>query len=236
MADMTDNIAFSAHTGVYGNLLRMGTGEQGGVFLNPTDIAGHAPNEENGSGLNDGLWHFIAITLDGDGTSTVWTDDGAGGLEEIEGFTDRGGQPKWTDAALFTIGQEWDGASPTNLFDGYIDDVMFYAGKLSMAELLLIYERAEIEFNLMPGDANGDEKVDALDAARMGENWQAGPSATWAMGDFNDDGYVNDIDATILATNWQRGVATSASVPEPSTIVGLLGMALAGALIARQRR
>ena len=235
MADLTDNIAFSAHTADHGNLLRMGTGVDGGVYLNPTDIGGTAPNEENGSGLNDGQWHFIAITLDADGTSTVWTEDGAGGLVEIAGFTDRPGQPKWSTAALFTIGQEWDGTSPTNYFDGYIDDVMFYSGKLSMAELVEIYERAEIEFNLLPGDANNDGKVDASDASALAAHWLTGPGASWTMGDFNQDGYVNDIDAAILAANWQTGGA-SASVPEPSFLAAVLGMMLAGSLIARRRR
>ncbi len=235
MADMSDNIAFSVHTADHGNLVRMGTGEQGGVYLNPTDIGGVAPNEENGSGLNDGQWHFLAITLDGGGTSTVWTEDGAGGLVEIEGFTNRLGQPKWTDAAAFTIGQEWDGGGATNPFGGYIDDVMFFSGKLSMAELLDAYERAEIEFSLLPGDANNDGKVDDTDATTLADNWLTGPGATWTMGDFNKDGYVNDIDATILAANWQAAAA-SASVPEPSTLTALLAIMLAGSLIGRRRR
>ena len=55
------------------------------------------------------------------------------------------------------------------------------------------------------------------------------------MGDFNGDGKVDGSDVTILAGNWQAGVNTAtASVPEPSTIIGLLVLALAGFLIRRK--
>ncbi len=86
----------------------------------------------------------------------------------------------------------------------------------------------------LPGDANNDGVVDDLDAAELAANWQTLTGATWAMGDFNNDGAVDDIDATILATNWQTGAA-GASVPEPSTIVALLALVLAG-FAARGRR
>ena len=90
----------------------------------------------------------------------------------------------------------------------------------------------------IPGDASGDRKVDASDAAILADNWQYGVTpptdATWAMGDFNGDYKVDDIDATILATNWQRGVL--AAVPEPSVAFGLLCLGLATlAAICRRR-
>jgi hypothetical protein len=49
--------------------------------------------------------------------------------------------------------------------------------------------------------------------------------ATWAMGDFNLDGRVDDSDATMLAANWQTGVSAAAAVPEPSSMVLLIGLA-----------
>ena len=83
----------------------------------------------------------------------------------------------------------------------------------------------------IPGDANGDSVVDDADAVILSQNWLAS-DALWMHGDFNGDGTVNDIDATILATNWQQ--ATSASVPEPSVCILLLG-ALVGVTLLRRR-
>ncbi len=84
----------------------------------------------------------------------------------------------------------------------------------------------------LPGDANGDGVVDNDDAATLAANWQTATGASWSQGDFNGDGAVDDIDATILATNWQPG--GSASVPEPTAIVALLGL-LIGIMVVRRR-
>ena len=78
------------------------------------------------------------------------------------------------------------------------------------------------------GDANNDGKVDGSDVTILAGNWQAGVDGTivadWAMGDFNADGKVDGSDVTILAGNWQAGVTAAATaVPEPSTLVLLLG-------------
>jgi len=84
------------------------------------------------------------------------------------------------------------------------------------------------------GDANGDGRVDEADAALLAANWLKETDATWAEGDFNGDGAVDDADATLLASNWQAGVA-EATVPEPSVIVMLLAVVLAGPLVRRGR-
>jgi hypothetical protein len=84
----------------------------------------------------------------------------------------------------------------------------------------------------IPGDANQDGKVDASDATILAGNWQAYP-ATWEMGDFNGDGKVNASDATILAGNWQYD-ATNTVVPEPSILISLIALLLAG-FAMRQR-
>ena len=91
----------------------------------------------------------------------------------------------------------------------------------------------------IPGDANGDGKVDGSDVTILAGNWQKGVSdgltASWGEGDFNGDGKVDGSDVTILAGNWQYGVtAAAAAVPEPSTIVLLLvGIASVGLLRRR---
>ena len=87
----------------------------------------------------------------------------------------------------------------------------------------------------IPGDANNDGKVDGSDVTILAGNWQKGvndgQTAIWTEGDFNGDGKVDGSDVTILAGNWQYGVdAAAVSVPEPSTMVGLLSLCLLGLL------
>ncbi len=86
----------------------------------------------------------------------------------------------------------------------------------------------------LPGDADGNGTVDEADAAILAANWQKIGGATWADGDFNGDGTVNDIDATIMAANWQK-TSQSASVPEPSSLVLLLGILAMAAFCKRAR-
>ena len=50
---------------------------------------------------------------------------------------------------------------------------------------------------LIPGDANGDSRVDGSNVTILAGNWQAGvpngdpENVTWAIGDFNGDGKVD---------------------------------------------
>ena len=62
---------------------------------------------------------------------------------------------------------------------------------------------ADVDFGVLrEGDANGDNKVDAIDASILATYyWGSDPRA-----DFNDDGIINALDASLLATNyWQTG-------------------------------
>jgi hypothetical protein len=81
-----------------------------------------------------------------------------------------------------------------------------------------------LTFNLVPGDATGDWIVDEADAAVLADYW--GKSTTdgaWA-GDFNGDNVVNVADAAIMAANWgYNGEVETTSIPEPSTMVLLIG-------------
>ena len=119
---------------------------------------------------------------------------------------------------------------------GDIAELIFFEGELSDTERAAIEDELMSRWGVeawdwMPGDANKDGVVDADDAATLASNWLA-TGVGWAEGDFNDDGIVNDIDATIMATNWQGAAGTS--VPEPSTLVLLAGMAML--LIWRRKR
>ncbi|MBN2218379.1 MAG: hypothetical protein JW719_13475, partial [Pirellulales bacterium] len=92
----------------------------------------------------------------------------------------------------------------------------------------------------IPGDANGDRKVDETDAQALADHWGQG-SATWQMGDFDRNGFVNAADASILAAHWGYGTSESspAPVPEPSAMsMMIIGFVLAtyGRSCARGRQ
>ncbi|HUB93943.1 MAG TPA: polysaccharide deacetylase family protein [Verrucomicrobiae bacterium] len=55
----------------------------------------------------------------------------------------------------------------------------------------------------IPGDINGDGKVDALDLSVLLSNWGK-TGATAAQGDLNGDGTVDALDLSILLTNWSN--------------------------------
>ncbi|MBN1589183.1 MAG: PEP-CTERM sorting domain-containing protein [Pirellulales bacterium] len=88
----------------------------------------------------------------------------------------------------------------------------------------------------IPGDTDGNNIVNEIDAAVLAQNWGANVGASgFAMGDFNGDELVNAADAAILAANWgDHNPPESAAVPEPSTVALLMaGLALMG---IRRRR
>lgn len=109
-------------------------------------------------------------------------------------------------------------------------------------------------YNVAPGDANGDGKVDVLDLGALASNWGKVGGVTWRDGDFNLDGRVDVLDLGILATHWQyhapgagqydlfdqyttvdRNVPLTNHAPEPLTLCGVaLGFAVAGRYLRRR--
>jgi len=87
---------------------------------------------------------------------------------------------------------------------------------------------------VVPGDADGDGRVNDTDAAILTENWGQ-TNANWLMGDFNEDGVIGPADAAILTANWGYGMGEAAqSTPQPSPVV--LRCARPWTLLARPRR
>jgi hypothetical protein len=77
----------------------------------------------------------------------------------------------------------------------------------------------------IPGDANGDGKVDATDATTVAAHW--GQVGGWSDGDFNSDTLVTAADASLMAANWGYGTSEAGAVPEPSALA-LLFMGVVG--------
>ena len=94
----------------------------------------------------------------------------------------------------------------------------------------------------VPGDANGDGKVDGLDLAYWQVNYDPLGVAenTWEMGDFNDDGRIDGGDLAVWQQNYDPigpgGMDGTASIPEPLTLwlLGTGALVLIGAARRRQ--
>ncbi len=93
--------------------------------------------------------------------------------------------------------------------------------------------RAWLTVATLPGDTNGDGRVDEEDAATLAANW--GQSGGWAEGDFNGDGVVDAADASILAANWGDSASETNAVPEPGAVTMILLGALGLLLVPRRR-
>lgn len=124
---------FSAHTAAGVNVYRVGTDQNGGIFLNP----GGSPDQNTGSGYNDDGWHFLAVTETASGDVRVFV-DGAPLPGPGSGWRDF--RTAWSTATQYSIGQEYDGAAPTDLWDGFIDDVAVWDVGLTAGHVAKLYE------------------------------------------------------------------------------------------------
>jgi hypothetical protein len=91
-----------------------------------------------------------------------------------------------------------------------------------------------------PGDANLDGKVDINDLTVALANYGTSTGAAWAKGDFNLDGKIDINDLTVVLANYNRTFGVSAAglaaVPEPSSMVLMLGAVGLTALACLRRR
>ncbi len=71
------------------------------------------------------------------------------------------------------------------------------------------------------GDADLSGYVDDDDLSLLLANWNSG--TTWGQGDFNLSGNVNDHDLSLLLANWGAGVPAPSAIPEPATLLLLIG-------------
>ena len=94
----------------------------------------------------------------------------------------------------------------------------------------------------LPGDANGDGKVDINDLSRVLTNYDQSTGMSWSTGDFNGDGKVDINDLSVVLTNYDKTSGSSAAgiapVPEPAGFAMLAAVLLpaACAVAGRARR
>ena len=82
-----------------------------------------------------------------------------------------------------------------------------------------------VEPQTLPGDVNGDGSVTSADLDLVRGNWGEAGNPGELPGDANDDGFVNSADLDLVRGNW--GASLPGAVPEPSTLLLLVGLGLA---------
>ena len=182
----------------------------------------------------------LTIDDNGDGDSFINMSDG--GMLALEGEAD-GSLAAFLDLVSGTDAIMWwdPDIADWNLLTAAIegeDYTLEYLTTGDLAGYTLLTVMA-IEPGL--GDANCDGQVDGSDATILANYWLYGigmtnPDATWEMGDFNADHVVDGSDSTLLASHWQEGTPPPTAVPEPSTVIGLITLLLAGWALVRRNR
>jgi hypothetical protein len=177
--------------------------------------------------LTPGHWYYITSTYEVNGDSTTinsYLADVTAGETAlhwlVEDAVASGTLPL---SSPLGIGAYFHNGTFDHAWSGSLDEIAFYGRALDAAELQLHLDA--LYAAPIPGDANGDGYVDALDAAKLAENWGLyDETFGFDDGDFNGDHYVNAADASTLAANWGSTGESTAAVPEPTT----LGLLLAG--------
>ncbi|MBN1910718.1 MAG: PEP-CTERM sorting domain-containing protein [Pirellulales bacterium] len=176
-------------------------------------------------------WHHVVVAIDGEwGNARVYLDGTLARFENIE--ADWGYTTGFNVLSHLILGNR--ASDMARDYAGLLDDLQVYNWNLSEEDAAYLFEHPGatlFETVQVPGDASGNGYVGPEDAQILAANWLK--AGEWAQGDFNDDGIVNDLDASIMAANWSPAPLEGA-VPEPGTLVLLLG--LAGLALLRRRR
>jgi hypothetical protein len=209
-----------------------GTGSTGSLYGDPRGTKRFATNVVNGAGPS-GNGQVISYTFDANGPSTegMITYGDSGGPSFI---TDNSGNLRL--AGIHSAISQGSGHTGSPALGQYGDTA--YDMRISSYRMWAA--------SLVPGDANGDGKIDIKDYNLWAGNY--GKSGSGLAGDFNGDDVVDGADYTILADDWgfNTGAVSATggdmsgyevspipdmSVPEPAT----MALLMAGAALALRR-
>lgn len=195
-----------------------GDPDAGKLAIELFDGAGQAKSIMSTEPLELGQWYYAAVVNDGS-TLSLYLDsnDSNGyvlqGQTEVDGALFQGLDPEDPDWNYnWTVGRGQYNGGPTDFFLGIIDEVRLSNTPLSPSQFLFAAPG-------LPGDFNGDDRVDGNDFLV----WQRG--------------FGSEYDATHLA-DWKSNFGQSAGVsaiPEPTTLC-LAGAALVSVAVLHRRQ
>ena len=126
------------------NIFRIGTGSDGDIYISPSS----GSNNVRGGTYNDGQYHHLVIRLSSaDNILDVFVDNQLVGT--VNSFL-----VNWQLADRFSFGQEFDGPSPTDFFNGSLDEFLIFNRKISDQEILQLFlENKSSAQLLLPQDS-----------------------------------------------------------------------------------
>lgn len=245
-ANIRDYVSVSQNYSEVGQTVTIGGfgRQRGSALLTPSGtVYGYAWNDSDNSLLNWGSQFIDDFTANGYLTAHFEAPGQAGhvtceaGVAEYDSgggwFINNGN--KWSVVGL-THGVERFGST---WFGTNTDPSLPHADLMDAVRVSVYFEwilavAMQSETLRVPGDGNGDGRVDGLDLSYILAAWHR--SAEWPYGDYNRDKYVDGLDLSVLLANWSytnQSPATNA-LPEPATIVILFAGGLS--LIVRRHR
>ena len=150
------------------------------------------PETQSPPAVNDDQWHMITFAKSGS-SGVVYTD----GIEvgRIQTTIDVTTETRWS------IGQEWDGSSPSDFYVGMVDDVRFFNKALTQSEVAeLMRGDPLVAWNPTPGN---NREIDIEQAAQP-FSWTAGEAASQHDVYFGTDKNAVDL-ADTSTTDIYRG-------------------------------
>lgn len=195
-----------------------GDPDAGKLAIELFDGAGQAKSIMSAAPIEVGQWYYAAVVNDGS-TMSLYLDSNDNNGYVLQGQTDVNGalfqgfdpeNPDWN--YNWTVGRGQYNGGPADFFLGIIDEVRLSNTALSPSQFLFAAPG-------LPGDFNGDDRVDGNDFLV----WQRGFGSEYDAGDLAD-----------WKSNFGQSGGVSA-IPEPSTLC-LAGAAIASAAVVRRRQ
>ena len=120
-------VLFALHTAAGGNLLFVVADTQGILHtFNNSSIRAQGTTQ-----TSTGTWNHCAITTDGTNMKLYKN----GTLED----TSATGNYNTGTVGLVSLAQEWDGATPSDFYNGKLDEVAFFNSEISASDITTIY-------------------------------------------------------------------------------------------------
>ena len=187
-------------------------------------------------GINNGQFHTFGVSWDPSGYKFYVDDTLTYTVTQSNSISM---VPEFLILSTEVINADFTGYVPTGGYGSL--------GSASNSKMIVDYVRT---YAPLPGDANLDGRVDALDLAILAANYRKHVTGGWAQADFNYDGVVDVKDLALLAANYRHSLASDAvpaydgldaeairalslagvtMIPEPGTLA-MLAVALIGAV------
>ena len=194
------NILFSANDATSGNMIRIGVDNAGtlGVFYSDNGTSDHY--NLGSTDLDDGAWHNIIITRPsgaGPQQAILYIDGGSAITTNLNDS-----DPTWNSVTRVSIGQEWDGATISDEYQGKIHEVAFWNVQLDDDSRTAVYNAGK-SFDLTNNRGNYDNSSDLIGYWRMGGG-SFDDKANGIIHDQNNPGFGSEIlnQPILTGTNW----------------------------------